>query len=168
MYAVNPNGTLRWVWRTNDYIDCAPVIGKDGAIYFTGYTAGDHGTISHLYAIEPIDAADLRIVVDMGIGPSFGNIKIKLKNVGCKPSYNITCTVYIGMYNWRKYHYEIKKFSAKISSLDVNEEKWIRIKVFLNPLIYSPFQWDNSINLIIAEAETQIQKSHMRETHSYQ
>ncbi len=77
VYALNPNGTLRWVWKTNEYLIGGPSIGEDGTIYFVGE--------SNLYAIEPRDAGDLR-VSGIYYGPTFGCIKIRLKNVGCEPA----------------------------------------------------------------------------------
>ena len=146
VYAVNPNGTLRWVWKTNDYIDCAPAIGKDGIIYATGYTAGQHEFTLHIYAIEPKDAADLEMM-DISDGLSFGHIDVKVKNVGCEPAYNVTCTISIETYNRLKKKYETLQFTEEVPVIDVDEEVWIRVKVFLNPLIYSPFYWDNLMSV---------------------
>jgi len=37
LYAVNPNGSLKWKFETNDFIKSAPVIGSDKTIYFGSY-----------------------------------------------------------------------------------------------------------------------------------
>jgi outer membrane protein assembly factor BamB len=34
LYAVNPNGTLKWRFLAGDWIDSSPAIGRDGTIYF--------------------------------------------------------------------------------------------------------------------------------------
>ncbi len=35
LYAVSPEGNIKWTYKANYYISSAPVIGKDGTIYFT-------------------------------------------------------------------------------------------------------------------------------------
>ena len=133
LYAFNPNGTLRWVYKLNGKLWGSPAIGEDGTIYATG---------GSLYAIEPRDAADLRIV-NMSDGFTFGHVDVKVKNVGCEPAYNVTCTISIETYNRQKREYETLRFTESVPFIDVGEEVTIRVKVFLNPLIYSPFYWDN-------------------------
>jgi len=138
IYAVNPNGTLRWVWKTNDYIICAPSIGKDGIIYVTGYTAGQHEFTLHIYAIEPRDAADLRIRA-IYYGPTWKCIRFKLKNVGCEPAYNVSCKVKIRMMPWRG-DGENRIYETTVPFIDVNQEIEVRISgIYASPLIYSPF-----------------------------
>ena len=154
VYAVNPNGTLRWVWKTNDYIDCAPAIGKDGIIYATGYTAGQHGFTLHIYAIEPRDAADLR-VSGVYYGPTFGCIKIRVKNVGCEPAYNVTCEAKILVYPW-KGDEETKTYTTEVPVIDVGQEVEVKIgKIHLSPLKYIPFHviLGPEIHLLKVEAE---------------
>jgi outer membrane protein assembly factor BamB len=46
LYALNPNGTLKWCYSTNRDIYSSPAIGSDGTIYFGSY---DH----YLYALNP-------------------------------------------------------------------------------------------------------------------
>ena len=46
LYAINPNGTLKWSYATGYGIDSSPAIGADGTIYV--------GSVDHnLYAINP-------------------------------------------------------------------------------------------------------------------
>jgi len=44
MYALNPNGTLKWKFETRNNIDSSPAIGKNGMIYFGSWDG-------YLYAI---------------------------------------------------------------------------------------------------------------------
>lgn len=46
IYAVNPDGTIKWSFSTEDKVDSSPAIGIDGTIY-----VGSHD--SYLYAINP-------------------------------------------------------------------------------------------------------------------
>lgn len=46
LYALNPNGTLRWRFLTGDWIDSSPAIGSDGTIYVGSWDG-------KLYAIAP-------------------------------------------------------------------------------------------------------------------
>jgi hypothetical protein len=46
LYALNPNGTLKWYYQTGDWIDSSPAIGADGTVYVG---SGDH----NLYALNP-------------------------------------------------------------------------------------------------------------------
>lgn len=44
-WAINPNGTLKWVFETEDGVESSPAIGPDGTIYFGSYDG-------YLYAVE--------------------------------------------------------------------------------------------------------------------
>jgi outer membrane protein assembly factor BamB len=46
LYALNPNGTLKWCYSTNGDIYSTPAIGSDGTIYFGSYD-------SYFYALNP-------------------------------------------------------------------------------------------------------------------
>jgi outer membrane protein assembly factor BamB len=46
LYALNPNGTLKWSYSTNGDIYSSPAIGSDGTIYFGSYD-------NYLYALYP-------------------------------------------------------------------------------------------------------------------
>ena len=150
VYAINPNGTLRWIWKTNDYIDSTPTIGGDGTIYVSGYDSNLDG---HLYAIEPKDAGDLEIT-GIHLGFDVGGFRIKVKNVGCRPAHNVTCGVVMRTYDWREDEMAIFEFTTTVPEIDVNEEVVVKIKgMFLNPLHYSPAFWDCSFELLYVEAE---------------
>ncbi|MCD6541799.1 MAG: PQQ-like beta-propeller repeat protein [Thermoplasmata archaeon] len=154
VYALNPNGTLRWVWKTNDYLINGPVIGRDGTIYITGY---DSKLIGHVYAIEPRDAADLRIT-GVYYGPTFRCIKIRVKNVGCEPAYNATCEAVVQVPLRFRSKSETIVFTTTVPFIDVGEEKVVKIKdVYLSPFLYrSPLvdlYWESIIKEIRVEGE---------------
>ena len=46
LYAINPNGTLKWSYTTGERIDSSPAIGADGTIYVGSWD-------QNLYAINP-------------------------------------------------------------------------------------------------------------------
>ena len=144
VYALNPNGTLRWVWKTNEYLMGGPSIGEDGTIYFVGE--------SNLYAIEPRDAADLRITA-FYCGLTVGCVKIKVKNVGKYPAYNVTCTARIYMINLLmdgRDRYE--KYTTVVPDIYPGQEVEVRIgDIFLfDPLF---FFWDCTLEIIRVEAD---------------
>jgi outer membrane protein assembly factor BamB len=33
LYAINPEGTLKWTCKTGDWVDSSPAIGPDGTVY---------------------------------------------------------------------------------------------------------------------------------------
>ena len=148
IYAVNPNGTLRWSYEINDIvIGSCPAIGEDGTIYIAAWDG-------YLYAIEPRDAADLR-VSGVYYGPTFGCIKIRVKNVGCEPAYNVTCEAKILVYPW-KGDEETKIYTAEVPVIDVGQEVEVKIgKICLSPLKYIPFHviLGPEIHLLKVEAE---------------
>ena len=150
VYALNPNGTLRWVWKTNEYLIRGPSIGKDGTIYFVGE--------SNLYAIEPRDAADLRVSA-IYVGFTRGCIKIKVKNAGCEPAYNVTCKAIIDYHDW-KYFWGISGrmiVTTTVPEIDINEEVEVDIGyIYLEMFHFDPF-WitdrECDISEIYVEAE---------------
>jgi len=153
IYAVNPNGTIRWKWKINDYVLTHPAMGRDGTIYVAAWDG-------YLYAIEPRDAADLRIG-DVYFGPTWGCIKFKLRNVGCEPAYNVSCKVKISMMTWRD-DAETKIYETTVPFIDVGQEIEVKIRgIHASPLRYVPFSdytiWGtlfggNSIDLLWVEA----------------
>ncbi len=44
VYAIKPNGTLKWKFKTGDYVTCSPAIASDGTIYIGSWD-------NNLYAI---------------------------------------------------------------------------------------------------------------------
>ena len=150
IYAVNPNGTIRWKWKINDYILTHPAMGKDGTLYVAAWDG-------YLYAIEPRDAADLRIM-SVYYGPTFRCIKIKVKNVGCEPAYNATCEAIVQVPLRFTSKSETKVFATTVPFIDVGEEKVVKIQdVYLSPFLYrSPLvdlYWESIIKEIRVEGE---------------
>ncbi|KAA0015582.1 MAG: PQQ-like beta-propeller repeat protein [Thermoplasmata archaeon] len=146
VYALNPNGTLRWVWKSNEALLDGPAIGEDGTIYVVGE--------NNLYAIEPRDAADLKISA-IYLGPTFECIKIRVKNVGCEPAYNVTCEAKILVYPWEGDE-ETKIYTAEVPVIEVGQEVEVKIgKIRLSPLKYMPFHiiLGPEIHLLKVEAE---------------
>ena len=147
LYAFNPNGTLRWVYKLNGELFGSPAIGEDGTIYVASWDG-------YLYAIEPKDAADLR-VSGIYYGPTFGCIKIRVKNVGCETAYNVTCEAKILVYPW-KGDEETKTYTTEVPVIDVGQEVEVKIgKICLSPLKYIPFHviLGPEIHLLKVEAE---------------
>ena len=119
LYAFNPNGTLKWVYKLNGKLWGSPAIGEDGTIYATG---------GSLYAIEPRDAADLRITA-FYCGLTVGHFKIKVKNVGVFPAHNVSCRVKLNG----------KWYTTIVPEMDVNEEKIVKIGWIYRPILHNPF-----------------------------
>ncbi len=46
LYAIRPDGSLRWTFETDDRIRSSPSIGPDGTIYFGSFDG-------RLYAVHP-------------------------------------------------------------------------------------------------------------------
>jgi len=151
IYAVNPNGTLRWSYEINDIvIGSCPAIGEDGTIYIAARDG-------YLYAIEPRDAADLR-VSGIYYGPTFECIKIRVKNVGCEPAYNVTCEAVVQVPLRFRSKSETIVFTTTVPFIDVGEEKVLKIKdVYLSPFLYrSPLvdlYWESILKEIRVEGE---------------
>jgi outer membrane protein assembly factor BamB len=95
LYAINPDGTLKWELRALGPIDSSPSIGADGTIYLGsdgtiyayGNTTHDYikvgpKTIGYLYAIDP--SGQLKWYTDL-----FGNVK-------SSPAIGNDGTIYVG------------------------------------------------------------------------
>ncbi|MEJ2696608.1 MAG: PQQ-binding-like beta-propeller repeat protein [Candidatus Sulfobium sp.] len=95
LYALNPDGTLKWEFRALGPMDSSPSIGSDGTIYVgsdgtvTGYGATSHEyvtvapkTIGYLYALDP--SGQLKWFTDL-----FGNVK-------SSPAIGNDGTIYVG------------------------------------------------------------------------
>ena len=46
LYAINPDGTLKWAFTTGTFIEGAPAVGRDGTIYIGSWD-------NKLYAVNP-------------------------------------------------------------------------------------------------------------------
>ena len=58
LYAINPDGTLRWTFATGGVIDSSPAIGSDGTVY----VGSDD---NHLYAVNPDGSQKWSVPIDM-------------------------------------------------------------------------------------------------------
>ena len=67
-WAVNPDGTLKWVFETEDGVESSPAIGSDGIIYFGSYDGylyavednGNHGLLKWKFKTDgPIDGSPI-------------------------------------------------------------------------------------------------------------
>ncbi|KYK26685.1 hypothetical protein AYK20_08735 [Thermoplasmatales archaeon SG8-52-1] len=55
LLALNPDGTLRWSFKTLDFIHSSPAIGEDGTIYISSTFTSEPDFYSYLYALEPVE-----------------------------------------------------------------------------------------------------------------
>lgn len=69
-YALNPDGTLKWKYQTDDYAMCSPSIASDGTIYFIGYEKRKIGDelLSCLYAFDSQGNVLWRYKTELWIG----------------------------------------------------------------------------------------------------
>ncbi|MEM2175649.1 MAG: PQQ-binding-like beta-propeller repeat protein, partial [Candidatus Micrarchaeia archaeon] len=92
LYAINPDGSLKWKFKTGDNVRSSPAIGKDGTIYVGSYD-------NYLYAINPD-----------------GSLKWKFKtgsSVYSSPAIGKDGTIYVG--SWDTYLYAIYSTSNGLS-----------------------------------------------------
>lgn len=79
LFAIAPNGSQKWVFPTNDWIDSSPAIAKDGTIYFgcwngNLYAVNPDGTQKWAYKLDtyasasPVVAGDGTIFIGTGSG----------------------------------------------------------------------------------------------------
>jgi outer membrane protein assembly factor BamB len=83
LYALNPDGTLKWCYSTNGDIYSSPAIGNDGTIYFGSYD-------NYLYALNPDGSLKWRY--DAGT------------SVHTSPAIGSDGTIYFGQM-WGEYHH---------------------------------------------------------------
>ncbi len=79
LYATNPDGTLKWKFKTGDDIWGSPVIGFDGVIYI-------YSTDSYLYAVNPDGTEKWK----------FGGLWNLLSHLTLTPVIGADGTIYIG------------------------------------------------------------------------
>jgi outer membrane protein assembly factor BamB len=83
LYALNPNGTLKWTYSTNGDAYSSPAIGQDGTIYFGSYD-------NYLYALNPDGSLKWRY--DAG------------SDICSSPAIGSDGTIYFGQL-WSEYHH---------------------------------------------------------------
>ena len=91
IYAINPNGSLRWQYNISElYLLTPPVIGKDGTIYVSGIQGSRNGNLT-FYAIT-----------------SDGDLKWKLEDVYVNqyesPAIGADGTLYFGSWHYRYFY----------------------------------------------------------------
>ena len=72
VYALNPDGTARWKFKTGDVIYCSPVIGENGTIYITSWDG-------YLYALEIINIDNEPPLKPSLDGPTSGKLERSYK-----------------------------------------------------------------------------------------
>jgi outer membrane protein assembly factor BamB len=127
LYAINPNGTKKWDFRTLGGVDSSPAIGSDGTIYVgsdgihLGYGTDRTGVISlnpqtqgFVYAIYP-----------------YGNLKWlfdALGDVDCSPALGTDGTIYVGSDN--NHVYALNPADGKIKTIVNPDGSIIRQWIF--------------------------------------
>ena len=118
VFALNPNGTQKWVFTTADWVDSTPAVGSDGTVYFgcwdgTFYALKSDGTRKWTYAAggfiasSPALAPDGTIYFGSGAGNlhalnSDGTLKWTFATndwVESSPAVGPDGTVYFGSWN---------------------------------------------------------------------
>ena len=84
-YAINPDGTLEWKYKTLDYINPSAAIAKDGIIYIGAHCTSQPDFYSYLYAFEPIDDNAPDIPVIDGLNSGLINIEYNFTVVTSDP-----------------------------------------------------------------------------------
>jgi len=110
LYAINPDGTLKWKFGTGGDILSSPAIGKDGTIYVGSYD-------NYLYAINPDGSLKWKFETGNGVYSS--------------PAIGKDGTIYVGSYDnylyaigstsmgvadtpWPMFHHDVKH-TGKVS-----------------------------------------------------
>lgn len=81
-YAINPNGTLKWKFKPQGWIQATPTIGEDGVIYITDNIMSNDG---YLYALDSITGKELW--------------KYRISSPNTSPVLDKNGTVYVGVYH---------------------------------------------------------------------
>src|SRR3989339_777490 len=82
LYAINPDGTLKWEYKTGDVIESSPAVGTDGVIY-----VGSND--NNVYAINPDGTLKWSYTTN--------------DNVASSPAVGTNSTVYVGSYDGNLY-----------------------------------------------------------------
>jgi outer membrane protein assembly factor BamB len=101
VYAMNPNGTLRWRYKTNNPIYSTPALAADGTIYIAScdwylYSLNSNGNLKWRFNIQGISFSS-PVLTDNGtiyIGTSEGKLFAINPNGTCQWSYDLMSDIY--------------------------------------------------------------------------
>jgi outer membrane protein assembly factor BamB len=126
LYALNPNGTLKWSYSTNGDIYSSPAIGSDGTIYFGSYD-------NYLYALNPDGSLKWRYDAGTSIHTS--------------PAIGSDGTIYFGQM-WGEYHHG--EFNALYPDGTLKWSYVTDCDIYSSPAIsqdgtiyFGTFSWEN-------------------------
>ncbi|MBM4066249.1 MAG: hypothetical protein FJ266_11540 [Planctomycetes bacterium] len=113
LYAINPNGTLKWKYKTGDVIESSPAVGTDGVVYVGSnddkvYAVNPNGTLKWYY--------------------STGG------DVVSSPAVGTNSTVYVGSYDGK--FYAITKDGALKKDKNLGNQVYSSPAVGNNEIIY--------------------------------
>jgi hypothetical protein len=115
LYAINPDGTLKWNFKTDNSIGSSPTIGSDGTIYVGSYDG-------YLYAINPDGTLKWKLQTDNPIksSPVLDDTGILYIGSGNKKILAVyTSSGKIADSPWPMLHHD-KKHTGKITETSVN------------------------------------------------
>jgi outer membrane protein assembly factor BamB len=130
LYALNPDGTLKWNYSTNGDIYSSPAIGSDGTVYFGSYD-------NYLYALNPDGTLKWRYHAGTSVHSS--------------PAIGSDGTIYFGQM-WGEYHH------GEFNALNLDGTlKWsypTECDIYSSPAIgqdgtiyFGTFSWENETYL---------------------
>ncbi|HHH80077.1 MAG TPA: hypothetical protein ENL13_04160, partial [Thermoplasmatales archaeon] len=156
IYAINPDGALKWRYKTGKDVLSSPAIDKNGIIYVGSmdgsfYALNPNGTLRWRYSIgdwinssPAIDkdgtiyiaswdgylyALEPKDAADLKIEKvkgGVGKIKVTVKNVGYRTAENVRCRIILTCWDWKGLAHT-KTFNNTISSIKAGEEKKVKI-----------------------------------------
>jgi outer membrane protein assembly factor BamB len=130
LYALNPEGTLKWSYSTNGDIYSSPAIGSDGTIYFGSYD-------NYLYALNPDGSLKWRYHAGTSVHSS--------------PAIGSDGTIYFGQM-WGEYHHG--EFNALNPDGTLKWSYPTECDIYSSPAIgqdgtiyFGTFSWENETYL---------------------
>jgi len=143
-WAINPDGTIKWAFETDDGVESSPGIGPDGTIYFGSYDSclyavadnGSEGSLKWKFKTDgPVDGSptiDGDGIIYFGSRDSTlyalypdGNVKWKYKTQGgleSSPTIDDNGYLYIGGFDGRLYAFGTGNPDVGVKSVDMFPE----------------------------------------------
>ena len=118
LYALNPDGSLRWKYETGDYIESSPAIAPDGTIYVGSFD-------NYLYALNPDGSLKWRYRTDGWVWSSPAVASDGTIYVGSGDSY-LHALNPDGSLRWKYETGDYIESSPAIVSLDGIYSDWLR------------------------------------------